>query len=356
VAGGRVYVTDKKGNEERVLCLDAGSGKELWSYRYAVDYDKPSGLDNRFKSGPRATPTVHDGRVYTVGTTGVLLCLKAAPADGKAHLLWRHDLLSKYDAPLPKWGVACSPLVEGALLIVQPGGKRGSVVAFDRATGEEKWTALDDPSGYSSPVAGAGAGVPQLVCFTAKRMVGLRPGDGRLLWQYLWVTRYDANIATPVVADNYVFLSSDYSHGCALLELETRGEALSPREVAVRNNKLMRNQFSTCVLYDNHLYGFDVSGAGGEGTLRCVDVRAFEEKWSTRELEKGCLLYADGHLLVLTEAGELALVEATPDGYRKKALAEVLNGEQCWALPALAGGRLYLRDNKNVICLDLKKK
>lgn len=346
VAGGRVYVTDKKGDEERVLCLDAENGKEVWAYRYAVDY---AGLAREYARGPRATPTVHDGRVYTVGATGVFLCLEA-PKDGNPKLLWRHDLLGMFDAKLPEWGVASSPLVEGDLVIVQPGGSRGSIAAFDRVTGTLKWTALKDASGYSSPVAATAAGERQIVCFTARKMVGLRPGDGTLLWEYAWSTRYNANIATPVVDDNYVFLSSDYNAGCALLELQpgTQG-GVRVRPVFVRRNKLMRNHFSTCILRNSHLYGYD------NDTLTCVDVKARAVKWSERGLEKGCVLYADGHLLVLTQGGLLVLAEATPDGYNKKAEAEVLDSGPCWALPALAGGRLYLRDNEHVVCLDLKR-
>jgi outer membrane protein assembly factor BamB len=354
VAGGRVYVTDKQGSEERVRCLDANRGKERWSYAYEVDY---TGMDPGYAKGPRATPAIHDGRVYTLGASGVFLCLEAAPQGDRARLLWRHDLLSKYQAKLPKWGVASSPLVVGGLIIVQPGGNKGSVVAFDRVTGQEKWTALDDSSGYSSPVAATAAGAPQVICFTARRMVGLRVEDGGLLWEFGWRTPNDANIATPLVADDYVFLSSDYGAGCALLELKAQGDGgVSARPVFVRRNKVMRNQSSTCVLHNNHLYGFDVAGYGDRVFLRCVDVRTFEEKWNEPFVkDKASLLFADGHLLVLTEEGVLSLVEATPAGYRKKASAEVLDGSQCWALPALAGGRLYLRDNKYIVCLEMKK-
>jgi outer membrane protein assembly factor BamB len=350
ISKGRLYITDRKDGQERVLCLDAASGKELWQYRYDVNY---GGF--QYQAGPRATPTVHDGRVYTVGATGVFLCLEAEPQGDKAHVLWEKDLRDEFGAPLPTWGIACSPLVEGDLVIVQPGGDKGSVAAFDRKSGKLAWSALDDRCGYSSPVAVTAAGKRQVVCFTAKRMVGLSPADGELLWDFGWSTMYDANIATPVVAGNYVFLSSDYSTGCALLELEPAGDGVKAAPVFVRRDNLMRNQFSTCVLHDGHLYGFDVAGHGGSGRLKCVSLRTFEEKWQTRDLHKGCVLVADGHLIVLTERGELALVEATPAGYRKKAVATVLDGGDCWAVPALASGRLYLRDNQQLRCLDLRK-
>jgi outer membrane protein assembly factor BamB len=178
VAGGRLYTQDRQGEEERVLCLDADTGQELWVYRYPIAY---AGFISH-ATGPRATPTVHDGRVYTVGATGILLCLEALPEGGPPRLLWRHELLAEFDAKLPDWGVACSPLIEGDLVCVQPGGSNGSVAAFDRHTGRLVWTALSDPSGYSSPVAATAAGVRQIICFTGKGLAGLRPADGSQLW------------------------------------------------------------------------------------------------------------------------------------------------------------------------------
>ena len=154
---------DKKDNDERVLCLDPATGNELWVHPYAAKY---SGLS--YGAGPRATPTVSDGRVYTVGATGIMLCLDANPKENKADVKWQHDLISEFDAKIPTWGVACSPLIEGDLVCVQPGGKKGSVVAFDRKTGKLVWHALSDPSGYSSPIAATVAGVRQIICFTGK--------------------------------------------------------------------------------------------------------------------------------------------------------------------------------------------
>jgi outer membrane protein assembly factor BamB len=349
VAGGRLYTQDKQGNEERVVCLDAATGKELWVYRYPVDY-------SRFLShatGPRATPTVHDNRVYTIGGTGQFLCLEAGPATSQAKVLWQHDLVQEFNARLPEWGVACSPLIEGDFVCVQPGGSKGSVAAFDRCTGELRWKALSDGSGYSSPVAATAAGVRQVICFTGKGLAGLRAENGDELWYYRWTTQYDANIATPLVAGDYVFISSGYNAGCALIELFANGyRRVGAEPVYVKHNKLMRNHHSSCVLHDGFLYGFDV----GLGVLKCVDLRTAEEKWMTRDLAKGSVLLADEHLIVLSENGSLALVEATPKGYHAKGkIEDVLQGSECWALPALASGRLYLRDHHQMVCLDLRK-
>jgi hypothetical protein len=162
-------------------------------------------------------------------------------------------------------------------------------------------------------------------------------------------------VATPIVAGNYVFISSDYQAGCALLEVSADGPGFKARPVYVRRDKLMRNHFSTCVLHDGCLYGFDVSGHGSVGRLKCVDLRTAEQKWETGALARGSVLYADGHLLALAQDGVLALVEATPEGFRQQGRCEVLQGSECWAPPALAAGLLYVRDGGELICLDLRK-
>jgi outer membrane protein assembly factor BamB len=346
VSAGRLYTMDKQGKEERVLCLDPTTGNEIWVHHYPVNY---AGMS--YPTGPRATPTVSDGCVYTVGAAGTMLCLDARASDGKARVLWQHDLISEFAAHLASWGVACSPLIDGDLVCVQPGGEKGSIAAFDRRTGQAAWHALSEVSGYSSPLAATPVGVHQIICFTGRGVVGLRPADGSRLWYYPWSTANNGNIATPIVAGDYVFISSAYSTGCALLHLNTgRNGTVEAEPVYVKRNKLMRNHHSTCVLHGDYLYGFD------DGTLKCVDLRRGEEKWSDRGVGKGCVLYADGHLIVLSEDGTLSLVEATPGGFREKGKMEkILQGSDCWSLPALAGGRLYLRDHTQLICLDVRK-
>jgi outer membrane protein assembly factor BamB len=342
VADGRLYTMDQQGNEERILCLDAATGKELWSHRYAIK-SQPS------YSGPRATPTITDGKVYTVGSTGTFLCLDAKVQDADRRVLWQHELLGEFQAAMPGWGVASSPLIEGDLVIVQPGGKKGSVVAFDRRTGKVVWTSLDDGSGYSSPVAATIGGVRQIVVFTGIAAAGLRASDGKKLWYYPWHTQFDANIATPIVAGDYVFISSDYGTGCALLHVVGTDGSFKAEEVYAKRNKLMRNHHSTCVLADGYLYGFD------DSLLKCVDLRKGTEKWSSRKFEKGCVLWADGHLIVLGEGGTLGTVKATPEEFRLTGtINEALQGPECWALPSVSGGRLYLRDHHHVVCRNLK--
>jgi outer membrane protein assembly factor BamB len=345
VTGGRVYTQDFEEGNERVICLDAETGKELWVDAYPISYGAFRG---GYKGGPRATPTVDDGRIYTVGATGVFRCLEA-PGD-KPKLLWEHDLAKEFDATPPNWGVACSPLIEGDLAIVQPGGGDGTVVAFNRVTGVKVWSALSEATGYCSPIAGMVAGQRQLLAFTGVRLVGLRLSDGKELWDFPWQTSFNANIATPIIAGDVVFISSGYNTGCALLKITPSGERFKVEEVFVKRNKLMRNHHMTCVLKDQFIYGFD----DGRSELKCIDLRSAGEKWASAKLAKGCLILAEGHLIVQAQDGTLALVEATPEEFRLKGtLPELLSGADCWALPALAHGRLYVRDHSKVVCLQV---
>lgn len=358
VAHGRLYTMDRQGPQERVVCLDAGTGKEIWNHAYAPNFQLiQAGEKNQ--PGPRATPTVYDGRLYTVGAVGKFLCLEASPTTAAAKVLWEHDLAAEYDLlsgiqpRLPAWGIACSPLIEGELVIVQPGGESGSIVAFDRKSGEVRWRALPDNSGYSSPIAATVAGVRQIIAMTGERAVGLNTADGRLLWSYDFATGFHGNIATPIVAGAYVFISADYGSGCAMLQLAADGKGGATAEpVYFKNNKLMRNHHSTCVLRDGCLYGFD------KDYLKCVDLRTGEEKWNAaRQVDKGSLLCAGDQLVILTQNGRLVLADATPERFVKKGELQLLEADSgtTWAVPALADGRLYLRDGTQIICLDLRK-
>jgi outer membrane protein assembly factor BamB len=348
VVGGKVYTQDRQGDTERVLCLDAETGKEVWAYTYPADY---SGMDRRYANGPRATPTVHDGRVYAVGAAGAFVCLDGSSGER----LWDHDLKAGFRASAPTWGFASSPLIEGDLVIVQPGGRNGSVAAFDKQTGDLKWSAASDVNGYSSPVAATVGGVRQVIAVTGEAALGIRPDDGKILWRHDWQTQHNANIATPVVVGDYVFVSAWYSKGCALLRLAVAGDGVRAEQVYFRKGRVMQNHHSTCVYKDGFLYGYD------SDTLRCVDLRSGEvnEDWNAREVSgnrgKGCLILHDDHLIGLTQTGSLFLADADPQEFRLRGrVEEVLSGSDCWALPVLVDGRIYLRDHEKVVCMDVR--
>jgi hypothetical protein len=340
VAGGRAYTLAQDGDSEAVICWDADKDQELWRYRYPARYVSGQG------SGPRSTPAVDAEYVYTVGGTGIMHCLKVRPRDSGGEVVWKKDLLTDFGSENLQWGVSFSPLVEGDKVYVNPGGPNGqSVVALDRKTGAVRWHALDDRAGYSSPVMATLAGKPQVIFFTAEGVVGLSPDDGTLYWRFPWKTGYDVNAATPIVAGDYVFLTSGYGRGCALLKIEGDGRGAG----LVYRNRKMRCQFSSPVRFKDHIYGFD------ESMLKCLDFRTGEVRWEQPGFERGSLLIADDHLIILGEHGNLALAEATPEGYRQKSLLTFTN-KLCWTVPVLAEGRLYLRTEGRVLCVDLRAK
>jgi outer membrane protein assembly factor BamB len=349
VVGGKLYTQDREGGNERVLCLDAETGNPLWDYPYPADY---SGMKAGYATGPRATPTIDGDRLYAVGATGKFVCL-VLPATGTTpKLAWEHDLLAEFRASSPEWGVACSPLVEGDLVIVQPGGKDGSVVAFDKASGEVRWKAGSNPSGYSSPVAATVGNLRVVYAMTGDALLCVRASDGTVLDKADWVTEFKGNIATPVVHEDYVFVSSGYGKGCALFRAAADGDKVRLTQVYMRKNRVMRNHHSTCVFKDGYLYGFD------DNRFACVDFKKGieQEGWEDPGfLTKGSVILASNHLIVLTENGQLGLVEATPTEARLIAkVPSGLSGRENWSLPVLVDGRLYLRDGQKILCLDVR--
>jgi outer membrane protein assembly factor BamB len=341
IAQGRSFLLVQDGDHEAVVCWDARTGEELWRFRYPCNYVNDNG------SGPRSTPTVDSDCVYTVGATGLLHCLKVQPRTSAGEAVWAKDLLRDFGAENLRWGVSFSPLVLGDLVYVNPGGpNNGSLAALNKRDGTVAWQTLNDRAGYSSPVAATLAGKPQVVFFTGEAAVGVSPTAGTVFWRFPWTTDYGINAATPIVVDDYVLLTSGYGRGCCLLKIEADGQGVLQPRVVYRNKRL-GSHFGTPVRYGDYLYGFD------DSLLVCLDFRTGAVRWKERDFDKGSLLVADGRLIVLGEYGKLALAEATPEGYHEiSALA--FSQDKCWTMPVLAQGRLYVRDQQRLVCLDLR--
>lgn len=356
VAGGRVVTQTKEGNDELVVAFDAATGKELWRHRYAADYGAyatfSGGPRPQSRTGPRATPAIDGDRVYAMGATGTLVALDARTGTE----FWHRQMLKPAGegpasrnpfppAEVPMHGITSSPLVVGDRLYVAPGGPGGkTLAALNKADGTVVWETLDDPVGHASPVWADINGAPQLVFLSGVAAVGLAPQDGRLLWRFPWRTQLELNVATPIVADGHVFISSNYGKGGALIRPTNAAE---PEKVW--ESLSMQNHFSTSVLYNGFLYGFSTS------RLRCVDFRTGDMRWDHIGFGIGSVMVADGKLIILGEYGQLALAMASPEGYTEVSRTQLFDEDTLtWTVPVVSGGRLFVRHQFGLIALDLR--
>lgn len=336
VADGRVFTMFAEGDDEFVVCLNEESGDEIWRFRTGGMFEEWQGGD-----GPRSQPTVDGERVYVLGAGGRLYALTAANGE----TIWTVDLVDGLGGRFPRFGFSTSPLVEGDFLFLEAATRDGTFLALHRKDGKVAWASQNDVASYSSPIALDLAGARQVVYFSGDAVAGLSPVDGSLFWRYPWKTSYDLNIATPIfVPPDRIFISSGYDHGAALLRIESGGDGFSVTRVW--ESRRMKNHFGTSVLVGDYIYGFD------NVILKCIEARTGKEQWKHRGYGKGALIYADGHLVLLSDNGRLALAQATPDGFMEKAGVQVLDGRS-WTMPTLANGRVFVRDMRKIVCLDL---
>ncbi len=338
VAGGRAFTIEQRRTQEVVAAYDVTTGLEVWTHAWDADFKEWMGGD-----GPRATPTWHDGRVHALGAEGELRVLDAATGAQ----IWRVNILDDNAVSNITWGMAASPLVFDDLVVVHPGGSAGrSVVAYDRHTGTRRWSALDDKAAYSSPVLATIAGERQVLVLTATRLAALVPETGELRWSHAWPAPNDINASQPVlVGGDRVLLSSGYGKGAALVEVRLDAGTWTTREVWTHNR--LKNRFSSSVVLDGYLYGLD------ETILTCLDLETGEVQWKAGRYGHGQILLASGHLIVLSEDGDLALVRATPDRHDERTRFAVLNGKT-WNHPVIDDGRLIVRNLAEMAAFDLR--
>ena len=339
VADGRAFTIEQRGAEEVAAAYDVLTGRELWTSRWPGVFREMMGGD-----GPRATPVWHDGRVFVLGAQGELRALDARTGA----VAWRTNILEDAGATNLQWGMAAAPLVVDDTIVVLPGGPDGqSVAAYDRATGRRAWAALDDRQSYSSPMLVTLGGVRQILVFSASRLMGLTPERGAVLWEYPWKTSYDVHASQPlVIGDDRVFISSGYGTGAAVIELtKTAADRFDVREVWRNIN--MKNQFTSSILHEGHIYGLD------EAILACIDAATGERKWKGGRYGYGQVIFASGHLIVTTEDGDLALVRATPDSHQEVVRFGALEGKT-WNHPVLTGGYLLIRNVNEMAAYDVR--
>ena len=336
ISNGKLYTMGLRGDREFVVAFDIATGKEAWATAHGSAFHNDRG------NGPRGTPTVDGDRLYALGGAGDLSALDART--GK--LIWSKNILKEFGGSNIRWGISESPLVMGNKLLVNAGGPGASIVALNKSDGSVIWKSQSDESGYSSAVPLEVNGGTQVVFFTASRAVGLDLRDGRLLWEYEKPANNVANVATPIVRANRIFISSDYGTGGGVVEIKPDNKAQE-----IYFTKDMRNHHSSSVLVGDYLYGFSSS------ILTAMKFDTGEIAWRDRSVGKGSLVYADGNLYCYSENGVVGLVEATPTGYKEKGRFRIQQGSlPTWTHPVVAGGRLYLRDQDTIYAFDVREK
>ena len=363
VADGRVFVTDRltKPEEiERVHCFDEQTGKPLWSHSYTCRYGRVG-----YPAGPRASVGIHGGKAYSLGATGRLFCFDAA--DGK--ILWDKDLDSEYQIRMPIWGISASPLVYQDLIILQIGGSDSCIVALDRHTGQEKWTALSDRAQYVAPIVVTQAGQDVVICWTGDSVAGIAPADGKVLWRVEWKPRnMPIGIATPIVEQNRVYLTSFYD-GSLMLELKQDQPAVEKVWQRIgaseKETDALHSIISTPLFKDGHIYGVD-----SYGELRCLRASDGERLWedltATPKARWSTIHFVQNgeRTWMFNERGELLIGKLSPQGFeeisRAKLLAPTLEqlrqrGGVCWSHPAFANKHVFARNDEELVCASLAK-
>jgi outer membrane protein assembly factor BamB len=342
VTGNLAITLEQRDEDEVIAAYDTATGEERWIYPYHTAFAEALG-----GPGPRATPTIAGDLVYSLGAMGDLVCLQAA--DGKEK--WSKKVLAESEN-LP-WGMSGSPLVVDNLVIVNPGVQKGApadrgLVAYDRETGKLVWSKGNAQAAYASPMLATLGDKRQVLIFDAGGLAGHDPATGDELWRFKWETHQGINAAQPLVLDgDRVFISSAYGHGGALLQVALADGKWSAKPLW--ESQSLRCKFSSPVFYKGYLYGLD------EGLLVCVDPKDGKRRWKGNRYGHGEMLLAGDLLVILSESGDLAVADATPEEFRELDRMAALHGKT-WNYPALAGGKLYVRNDREMACYDLRAK
>jgi outer membrane protein assembly factor BamB len=346
VSGQRLYTMDLvKGppDRERILCIDVGNGKVLWSHAYAVEYG-----DLDYGNGPRAAPTVFEGRVYTLGAVGHARCLDSA--SGK--VVWAKDLVKRFGAEIPTWGLAASPVIDGPRVILQGGATPGGcLITFDRVSGEEIWRSLSDPAGYATPILVDRPTGRQVVAWTPEHVCGVDARTGESLWKIPYKVNLGVSIATPIFAENIVFVSGYWEGSKAIL----LGEGAKDASLLWEENENLRGLMSQPLYRDGYVYSIDKRNG-----LTCFELKTGKVLWNAENAmtPKGrnpqatmVWLGQDDRVIVLNSEGELILARFNPGGYRESSRVKIIG--PTWAHPAYAGTHVYARNDTELVCVSL---
>lgn len=341
--GGMLFTMYRKGEDEVVIALEASTGKTVWEYSYAAPFSPKYDMSNG--PGPHATPLVSSNLVFTSGATGKLHCLDKK--SGK--VLWSHDLINEFHGTLRVNGYSCSPIAYKDKIVMMVGGQASSLVAFNQKDGSVVWKKHDFKNSTASPIIINVDGQDQLVAFMYGEVVGVDPNNGNLLWTRPHPVEYGLNTSTPVWgSDNLLFISSGYDGGSRVIKLSRAGDKTTTEELWA--HRLMRIHFSNAIRVGDVVYGS--SGDFGPAPFTAIDVKTGKVLWRNRTFSRATVLLADGRFIILDEDGHLLLATPTAEGLTVTSKVELLSS-QSWTVPSLAGTRLYLRDRKNIMALEL---
>lgn len=333
VKDDNVFAIGNDGTQDTVRCLNAKTGKDVWTFSYSCD----SGGGYK---GPRASPILNGPAVFTFSQDAQVHCLRA----DKGTVIWKKNLTREFGAQAPKWKHAGTPRILGELLIFNA-GKTG--LALKKRTGEKVWGGQPGIGGYASPMPFTNGSQTAVAIFAEKDLLAVDAMSGKVLWRFPWETKFDVNAADPViVGKDKMFISSGYSRGGAMINFA------GGRPRKIWENKAMSNHFSSSVFMNGFIFGID--GNTGRGKLKCVDPNDGSVKWE-HNTGFGSLLGADGKLIILNDSGKLMIADATPAGYNEHSSAQTPLTKTCWTMPILSNGRLFCRNDKGkLVCIDLR--
>jgi outer membrane protein assembly factor BamB len=337
VRGNLIYTQEQRGDSELVTCYSAATGKQVWAHR-----DKARFWESNAGAGPRATPAIAGGRVYTLGATGILNALDAA----SGAVAWSRNAAADTEVKVPEWGFAGSPLVVGDLVVAATAGR---LAAYDVATGARRWLGPAGKGGYSSPQLATIDGVEQILLLHGAGVMSVAPADGKLLWEHAWPG--DGIVQPTVLPDGGVLIGSGSGYG---------SNTVGMRRIAVAHGSGgwtteerwtsagLKPYYNDFVVHEGYAYGFDGS------ILACIDLQDGKRKWKGGRYGFGqvVLLREQGLLLVLSEQGELALVQATPEGHKELARRPAMD-DKTWNHPVVAGGQLFVRNASEMVAFRL---
>jgi outer membrane protein assembly factor BamB len=347
VVGNYAVTQEQRGPLEQVVCYELKSGRVAWTHDDPVRWD-PSGNGALGRVGPRATPTIHDGRVYTHGATGILNCLDATTGQ----VVWSHDTLAEEGVENLMWGKAGSPIVVDDMIVVSVGGTNGnSLVAYDLKSGERVWSGGDRVSSYATPVLTEIAGTRQIVVVNEDYVTAHDAANGAVLWEYPWLGNSGSNASAsqPMpIGDDRILLTKGYSVPSEVIQITHAADGFW-QATRVWKKPVMRTKMSNVVIRDGYAYGIS------DIDLECIDLATGRRKWKSRRrpaVENGQILLAGDYIVTLCESGEVVLVEATPKAYREAGSFQAIEGVT-WNNPALAGNILVIRNAEEAAAFEL---